>query len=95
MLDLTDLLAESVDPDAFFRENFMTNGMKTLLQKAFERLHGNSEQGMFGISQCLEAMKLLRHNLFAILASTVIGGGKTHCLFALGLLAKHPEAPGK
>jgi hypothetical protein len=72
VLDLGDLIAGRIDPHAFFEENFITEGMKTLLEYAFKRLEGKSEQGVFRLRQAM-------------------GGGKTHNLIALGLLAKYPE----
>ena len=72
VLDLTDLLDDRIKPDEFFEENFITEGMKTLLEHAFRRMEGNSDQGVFKLKQAM-------------------GGGKTHNLLALGLLARHPE----
>ncbi len=37
VLDLTDLIDNRIDSDAFFEENFLTDGMKRLLQQAFRR----------------------------------------------------------
>ena len=73
VLDLGDLVANNINPTAFFAENYVTEGMKTLLEQAFRRLEGKSEQGVFKLKQAM-------------------GGGKTHNLLTLGLLAKHPEA---
>ncbi len=72
VLDLTDLVGDRIKPDEFFEENFITDGMKTLLEQGFRRLEGKSSQGIFKLKQAM-------------------GGGKTHNLLALGLLAKHPE----
>ena len=72
VLDLTDLIEDRIDPGEFFAENYITEGMKTLLTEGFRRLEGKSEQGVFKLTQAM-------------------GGGKTHNLLALGLLAKHPE----
>lgn len=72
VLDLTDLIEDRLNAEAFFAENFITDGMKRLLQESFRRFSGNSEQGIFVLSQAM-------------------GGGKTHNMMALGLLAKHPE----
>ena len=72
VLDLTDLIEERIDPGDFFAENYLTEGMKTLLTEGFRRLEGKSDQGVFKLTQAM-------------------GGGKTHNLLALGLLAKHPE----
>ncbi|GAB4240018.1 MAG: DUF499 domain-containing protein [Acidobacteriota bacterium] len=72
VLDLQDLIHDRIDPRAFFEENYATEGMKTLLEQAFRRLAGKSQQGVFKLRQAM-------------------GGGKTHNLLVLGLLARHPE----
>ena len=72
VLHLGDLVADRIDPAAFFAENYITEGMRTLLTEGFRRLEGASAQGVFKLTQAM-------------------GGGKTHNLLALGLLAKHPE----
>ena len=72
VLDLTDLIGNRISPEAFFAENFITDGMKALLEQGFRRLEGKSSQGVFKLRQAM-------------------GGGKTHNLLALGLLARHPE----
>ena len=72
VLDLSDLIADRIDPAAFFAENHVTEGMRTLLTEGFRRLEGKSAQGVFKLTQAM-------------------GGGKTHNLLALGLLAKQPE----
>ena len=72
VVDLTELVANRIDAQAFFSENYATNGMKTLLEQAFRRFQGLSEQGIFLLTQAM-------------------GGGKTHNLVALGLLARYPE----
>lgn len=71
VLDLNDLVAKRIDPTAFFAENYITEGMKTLLEQGFRRLEDKSEQGVFLLKQAM-------------------GGGKTHNLLALGLLAQFP-----
>ncbi len=72
VLDLADLIDDRIKPKEFFTENYVTEGMKTLLEHAFRRLEGKSEQGVFKLKQAM-------------------GGGKTHSLLALGLLARHTE----
>lgn len=72
VLDLPDLIRDSIKPEEFFAENYITEGMKTLLEQGFHRLEGKSSQGVFLLKQAM-------------------GGGKTHNLLTLGLLAKHPE----
>ncbi|HNZ33731.1 MAG TPA: DUF499 domain-containing protein [Syntrophales bacterium] len=64
----------TIQPDEFFSENFVTEGMKILLTEAFNRLEGKTSgaSGTFLLSQSM-------------------GGGKTHNLIALGLLAKYPK----
>lgn len=72
VLDLTNLSEGTLDPQEFFTENFVTEGMQVLLEQAFRRFEGRSDQGVFLLRQAM-------------------GGGKTHNLLTLGLLAKHPE----
>ncbi len=72
VLDIVDLVNDRINPAEFFDENFITEGMKTLLEQGFRRLEGKSNQGVFKLKQAM-------------------GGGKTHNLLTLGLLAKHPE----
>ena len=72
VLNLTDLVDGRIDPAEFFAENYITEGMRTLLTEGFRRLEGKSTQGVFKLTQAM-------------------GGGKTHNLLALGLLATYPE----
>lgn len=72
VLDLGDFIEDRINPADFFEENYITEGMKILLEHAFMRLVGKSDQEIFKLKQAM-------------------GGGKTHNLLALGLLAKHPE----
>jgi hypothetical protein len=37
VLDLTDLITESINPQLFFEENFITDGMRHLLLGSFAR----------------------------------------------------------
>ena len=64
----------TINADRFFTENYLTDGMKTLLSETFKRLEGRSENAPA-----------------AILLSQSMGGGKTHNLLAVGLLAKYPS----
>lgn len=76
VLQLSDLFAGKyslVTAKAFFEENFVTNGMKILVNKAFDRLNGVNDQAA------------------TFLLSQSMGGGKTHNMIALGLLAQFPE----
>jgi predicted AAA+ superfamily ATPase len=76
VLQLSNLFDGKYSEDtasAFFEENFVTNGMKVLVNKAFERLVGiNNQASTFLLSQSM-------------------GGGKTHNMIALGLLARYPR----
>lgn len=72
VLDISDLIADTISPESFFEENYVTEGMTTLLTQCFKRLEGKSAQGIFRLKQAM-------------------GGGKTHNLLALGLLARNPE----
>ena len=72
VLDLTDFIDSSIDAHGFFEENYITDGMTTLLREAFRRFETKSDQGVFKLTQAM-------------------GGGKTHNLLVLGLLAMHPE----
>jgi hypothetical protein len=65
-----NLARGEIDPGEFFEENWITEGMRTLLRQAFLRLEGRSSQGLFKLTQAM-------------------GGGKTHNLLVLGLLARH------
>jgi hypothetical protein len=72
VISINQLIRGQVDPEQFFSENYMTQGMRLLLENAFKRLEGKSDQGVFRLTQSM-------------------GGGKTHNLNALGLLARFPE----
>ena len=72
VLNLTHMTTGKIDAKGFFEENYVTEGMKTLLTEAFRRLQRKSEQAIFKLTQAM-------------------GGGKTHNLISLGMLAKHPE----
>ena len=77
VLNISDLLEDRIDSDRFFKENYITAGMQTLIDKAFGRLeNSNSQASTFLLAQAM-------------------GGGKTHSMIALGLLAKHPELRNK
>ena len=73
VLDLSDLMESKIDAEDFFEENFITSGMKTLLEKTFSRLEGSIDQAS------------------TFLLTQAMGGGKTHIMIALGLLAQDPK----
>lgn len=72
VVDLTELAANRIDAAEFFAENYPTAGMRTLIEQAFRRFGGRSDQGTFLLTQAM-------------------GGGKTHLMVALGLLARNPK----
>jgi histone H3/H4 len=72
-LSLDTFLKGQVQGAEFFQENFFTNGMLTLVDRAFRHLGGSGAgSSVFLLSQAM-------------------GGGKTHSMIALGLLARDPE----
>lgn len=73
VLNLDTFLKGDVDGEEFFAENYFTNGMTTLVDRAFRHLGGEGAgSSIFLLSQAM-------------------GGGKTHSMIALGLLARKPE----
>lgn len=68
VLDISDLVTGTIAPDDFFEENYITEGMKTLLEQGFRRLEGKSQQGVFRLKQAMGGGKT--HNLltFGLLA---------------------------
>jgi len=72
VLNLDTFLNDKVHGPDFFDENFFTNGMNILVDRAFRQLSGNGAgSSVFLLSQAM-------------------GGGKTHSMIALGLLARDP-----
>lgn len=73
VLSLDTFLKGQVHGQEFFDENYFTNGMTTLVDRAFRHLAGErSGSSVFQLSQAM-------------------GGGKTHSMIGLGLLARDPE----
>ena len=72
VLSLDTFLKAQVNGSDFFDENFFTNGMLMLVDRAFRHLGGSGAgSSVFLLSQAM-------------------GGGKTHSMIALGLLAQDP-----
>lgn len=71
-LDLSNLIDDSINAEDFFKETYITDGMKQLFDTAFKRFEGTGTSGLIKLTQSM-------------------GGGKTHNMVALGLLAKYPE----
>lgn len=73
VLNLDTFLNGQVHRAEFFEENYFTNGMMTLVDRAFRHLGGSGAgSSVFLLSQAM-------------------GGGKTHSMIGLGLLARDPE----
>lgn len=73
VLNLDSFLKGEVQGAEFFDENYFTNGMLTLVDRAFRHLGGSGAgSSVFLLSQAM-------------------GGGKTHSMIALGLLARDPK----
>lgn len=73
VLSLDSYLKGQVNGKEFFEENYFTNGMSALIDRAFRHLGGNAASSS------------------VFLLSQAMGGGKTHSMIALGLLAQDPE----
>ncbi len=73
VLSLDTFLKGKVHGGEFFDENYFTNGMLTLVDRAFRHLSGSGAgSSVFLLSQAM-------------------GGGKTHSMIGLGLLARDPD----
>lgn len=73
VLSLDTFLKGQVHGSEFFDENYFTNGMMTLVDRAFRHLSGSGAgSSVFLLSQAM-------------------GGGKTHSMIGLGLLARDPD----
>ncbi len=73
VLSLDTFLKDEINGTEFFEENYFTNGMITLVDRAFRHLGGSGAgSSVFLLSQAM-------------------GGGKTHSMIALGLLARDPK----
>lgn len=57
VLDISDVIEERIDPTEFFRENYLTDGMKVLFQEAFRRFSGKSDSGVFTLTQAMVAVR--------------------------------------
>ena len=63
-LDLTTLKDGTGNPQLFFAENYMTEGMKTLLDVAFRRFRGQSDTGVIKMTQAMGGGKT--HNMLSL-----------------------------
>lgn len=65
VLDLTDLMEDGkINPDDFFTENYLTNGFKNLYENVFKRFEGQSEDGVFRLTQTMGGGKT--HSMIAL-----------------------------
>ena len=64
VLDLTDLIENNIDPNDFFDENFITEGMKLLFDSAFKRFHKKSSTGLIKLTQAMGGGKT--HNMISL-----------------------------
>ena len=62
VLDLTDLVENKIKADEFFDENYRTDGMRRLLKEAFRRFKGESQQGVFVLSQAMGGWEDAQHD---------------------------------
>ena len=76
VLNLSDLIEGRIECASFFEENYITDGMKTLFDTAFNRFIKHGQTGVVKLTQAM-------------------GGGKTHNMLALGLLAANQEYRSK
>jgi len=53
VLDITDLIENRIDPNRFFEENYLTAGMKVLLETAFKRFHRQGATGLIKLTQSM------------------------------------------
>lgn len=63
-LNLSDFAEGSIDGKKFFSENFLTQGMRTLLETAFKRFKGESDTGVIKLTQAMGGGKT--HNMLAL-----------------------------
>jgi hypothetical protein len=63
-LDLKKLLDGRIDPEVFFKENYVTKGMQSLLEGAFQRFTGFSDNGIFLLKQSMGGGKT--HSMIAL-----------------------------
>jgi hypothetical protein len=58
VLDITDLIDRKINATEFFAENYVTDGMRTLLVEGFRRLESRSSQGVFKLTQAMGGVRL-------------------------------------
>ena len=68
VLDLSDLIQDRIIAEEFFEENYLTDGMKTLIKEAFRRFEGKSVQGTFKLTQAMGGGKTHNRIVLGLLA---------------------------
>lgn len=63
-LNLTDFFSQGLDAEAFFEENFVTDGMQQLLKVAFERFTAEGETALITLTQAMGGGKT--HSMIAL-----------------------------
>ncbi len=63
ILEITNLTQNKINPVEFFSENFIAEGMKSLLKGVFERFDNPSKDSLFILTQAMGGGKT--HNLIA------------------------------
>ena len=64
VLNLSDLMEGRIDPEEFFAENFLTEGMNLLIETAFERFVSQGTTGIIRLTQAMGGGKT--HNMLAL-----------------------------
>ncbi|WP_029545831.1 DUF499 domain-containing protein [Selenomonas sp. AB3002] len=64
VLHLMNLIEKKIDPEDFFAENYLTDGMKELLTVAFQRFMGIGATGLVKLTQAMGGGKT--HNMIAL-----------------------------
>lgn len=64
VLDLTNLIEGNIEPEEFFNENFITEGMEILFNTAFKRFAKKNSRGLIRLTQSMGGGKT--HNMIAL-----------------------------
>ncbi|MBI2363388.1 MAG: hypothetical protein HYV01_00060 [Deltaproteobacteria bacterium] len=76
VLNLIHLIDNKIDGKSFFEENYVTDGMRTLLVEAFRRLQKKSEQAVFKLTQAMGGGKTQERERNGTGTGTRTGSGK-------------------
>ncbi|WP_295161473.1 hypothetical protein [Selenomonas sp. AE3005] len=63
-LDLANLTDGSIDVNTFFEENYITDGMRNLIDLAFQRFTGKGAGGLIRLKQSMGGGKI--HNMITL-----------------------------